>query len=103
MKCFSGLEWREGQSSNKNMEEIRKNINDKTLIEYSNKLTKILLNGCELEINMVCLFVKDYQRKYIHLRNEGASTELLKQYTPEIWWKMSKTDNGIKIMIVPEN
>ena len=54
------------------MEEIRKNINDKTLIEYSNELTKILLNGCELEINMVCLFVKDYQRKYIHLRNEGA-------------------------------
>ena len=80
------------------MNDIKKNLADKTLIDYSNKLTRILLQT-GFDINKVCLFVKDYQRKYIHIREEGASDELLKAYTPEIWWKMSKTDMGIKIIM----
>jgi hypothetical protein len=79
------------------MNDINKNLADKTLIDYSNRLTRILLKA-EIDINKICLFVKDYQRKYIHIREEGASDELLKAYTPEIWWKMSKTDGGIKII-----
>ncbi len=78
---------------------MERNLNDTQLIEYSNKLTRILLQVGE-DINRVCLFVKDYQRKYIHIREEGAPAELLKQYTPDIWWKMSKTEGGIKIGLV---
>ena len=73
-------------------------INDKTLIDYSNKFTRILLET-GIDINKVCLFVKDYQRKYIHIKEQGASDEILKAYTPEIWWKMSKTDNGVKVVV----
>ncbi len=64
------------------MTDIMKNLADKTLMDYSNKLTRILLET-GIDINKVCLFVKDYQRKYIHMKNEGASEELLKAYTPD--------------------
>ena len=51
------------------MQQIQQNLADKTLIDYSNTLTEILLqNG--LKIDTVCLCVKDYQRKYVHIREE---------------------------------
>ena len=76
------------------MQQIQQNLADKTLIDYSNTLTTILLqNG--LKIDTVCLCVKEYQRKYVHIREEGASPELLKAYTPEKWWRTCK------VMVVP--
>lgn len=75
------------------------NLADKTLIDYSNILTRILLEG-KMDIDRVCLFVKDYQRKYLLIKEAGATEEQLKGYTPLKWWEMSKIDTGIKVILV---
>lgn len=82
-----------------NMDSIKKNLDDTTLIDNSNRMTKMLLEA-GMDINKICLLVKDYQRKYCHIRDQGAPPELLKAYTPDIWWKMSKTENGVSILNV---
>ena len=80
------------------MNEVNKNLTDKMLIDYSNRFTKMMLEG-GLCIDRICLFVKDYQAKYIHIREQGGSEEQLKAFTPEMWFMMSKTDKGIAVMV----
>ena len=51
-----------------------------------------------IDINRVCLLVKDYCRKYTYLRDDcGLSSVELEEFTPDIWWAVSKTYNCIMI------
>ena len=74
------------QTTKQEIEEIKEYLADKTLMNNSVQLTTILLEA-GIELNMVCLFVKDYQKKYVSMKKEGATSEILKEFTPSFWFK----------------
>lgn len=76
------------------------NLADKILIDYSNELTRILLEGFKMDIDRMCRFVKDYQRKYLLIKEAGATEKQLKAFTPLKWWEMSKIDTRFKLIIL---
>ena len=41
------------------------------LIERCNKFTRDMLQG-GMDINKVCMFVKDYKTKYLYIKQEGG-------------------------------
>ena len=75
---------------------IKTNLKDKTLMSRSNEMTRKLLEN-KMDIDRVCILVKDYQFKYLAIKDEFGEGDILHAFTPEIWWKVSKTDNGINI------
>ena len=44
---------------------------------------KMLEKG--MDINRVCLIIKEYQTKYIHIKE--LNFQLSQQFTFEMWWK----------------
>ena len=77
---------------------IKTNLKDKTLMSRSNEMTRMFLEN-KMDIDRICVFVKDYQFKYLAIKDEFGEGDILDAFTPEIWWKVSKTDNGINIAI----
>jgi len=75
---------------------IKTNLKDKTLMSRSNEMTRMFLEN-KMEIDRVCMLVKDYQFKYLAIKDEFGEGDILDAFTPEIWWKVSKTDDGINI------
>ena len=72
---------------------IKTNLKDKTLMSRSNEITRKLLDG-KININTICVMVKDFQYKYLAIKDEYGEGDILDAFTPEIWWKLSKTDDG---------
>ena len=72
------------------MENIKNAINDKLLTERCNEFVRDMLkNG--MELNKICMFVKDYQRKYLFIKQEGGNYNA---FTVEMWWKLGQKGNG---------
>ena len=65
-------------------------IKDKLLMERCNDYTRHMLKG-NMHINKICMFVKDYQRKYLFIKQEGGD---YKSFTMEVWWKLGQRDGG---------
>ena len=65
-------------------EENKELLKDKFLMNQCTTMTTLLLER-GLPINKVFEVVKDYQKKYIHLRKQ--STEIAGQFTYIMWWK----------------
>ena len=67
---------------------------NKLMIERCNEATrKLLENG--ININLVCKFIKDYQKKFIYLNECGAD---VKEFTFEVFWSLGKTENGFNFV-----
>jgi len=62
-------------------------LNDKFLVEQSNKITRILINSPECSIDMVCKVVKCYQKRYSVIKQ--FSPELALQFDAITFWKVS--------------
>jgi len=75
---------------------IKTNLKDKTLMSRSNEITRKLLDG-KINIDTIVVMVKDYQFKYLAIKEEYGQGDILDAFTPEIWWKLSKTNGGIRI------
>jgi len=72
--------------------DVKEYLKDKILIERCNKFTRDML-GAGMDINRICMFVKDYQKKYIEVKERGGE-EFAKLFTFELWWKSSQTEDG---------
>ena len=59
-------------------------INDKFLMDECNLFTRKMLEK-GMDINRVCLIIKEYQTKYIHIKE--LNFQLSQQFTFEMWWK----------------
>ena len=59
-------------------------INDKFLMDECNLFTRKMLEK-GIDINRVCLIIKEYQTKYIHIKE--LNFQLSQQFTFEMWWK----------------
>ena len=59
-------------------------INDKFLIDECNLFTRKLLE-VGMDINRVCLIIKEYQTKYIFIKENNF--DLSQLFTAEMWWK----------------
>ena len=61
-------------ADNNKIKVIKSAINDKLLTERCNEFTRDMLkNG--MELNKVCMFVKDYQKKYLFIKQEGGGLQ----------------------------
>ena len=55
------------------------------------------INACKglletgTDINTVCMFIKDYQKKYLFIKQEGGD---YKAFTFEMWWELGQTGTG---------
>ena len=65
-------------------------INDTFMMTECNNMTRSFLEG-GMELNKVCMFVKDYQKKYICIKEQSPTSAKL--YTTKIWWKLSVNGN----------
>jgi hypothetical protein len=65
-------------------------LNDKFLLEQSNKITRILVNSPGWSIDMVCKVVKGYQKRYSVIKQ--SSPELALQFDAIMFWKVSCPD-----------
>ena len=64
-------------------------LNDKFLVEQSNKITKLFLKAMEegdCDINMVCKIVKGYQQRYSIIKQ--FNPELALQFDAIAFWKV---------------
>jgi hypothetical protein len=52
----------------------------------SNNMTRGLLEG-GIELNRVCMLVKDYQKKYICIKEQSPIRA--KEFTAKMWWRIS--------------
>jgi hypothetical protein len=68
------------------MSEVKELLQDKFLVEQSNKITKILLEGGEMDINTVCKVVKRYQKQYSDIKE--FNPELAQQFDAIMFWKV---------------
>ena len=59
-------------------------INDKFLMDECYLFTRKMLEKV-MDINRVCLIIKEYQTKYIHIKE--LNFQLSQQFTFEMWWK----------------
>ena len=59
-------------------------INDKFLMDECNLFARKMLEK-GIDINRVCLIIKEYQTKYIHIKE--LNFQLSQQFTFEMWWK----------------
>jgi hypothetical protein len=66
---------------------------DHILKERCEEFTKKMLED-GMEIDRICLFVKDYQNKYMYLKNQKCGDKLTKAYTFKYWWQSSRTEDG---------
>lgn len=73
---------------------------DKKLIDYSNKLTRYLIDY-GININKVVFLVKDYQKNYYDIKNSGCSHDILELYSPVIWWQENVIDG--KLIVTTDN
>jgi hypothetical protein len=62
--------------------EIQQNLTDPYLMPRSAELTQMLMND-KRSLDEICVCVKDFQRKFIALRNENP--ELAEKYTAMKW------------------
>ena len=67
-------------------------LKDEMLIQRCNQFTRDMLEA-GMDLNRVCMYVKDYQKKYAVVK-KGGGEELAKVYTLDYWWKMSQTEDG---------
>ena len=65
-------------------------IYDTLLTERCSAFTRKMLEG-GMDINMVCMFVKDYQKKYLFIKQEGGDYKL---FTMEVWWELGQRGDG---------
>jgi len=65
-------------------------MKDELLTDRCNEFTRKMLE-LGMDINRICFFVKDYQRKYKHIKENDE--ELAKVFTFDYWWKWSNTNN----------
>ena len=65
-------------------------IMDTLLIERCNAFTRDMLEG-GMDINKVCMYVKDYQKKYLFIKQEGGDYNA---FTFKMWWKLGQRGNG---------
>ena len=59
-------------------------INDKFMMNECNLFTRKMLEA-GMDINRVCLIIKEYQTKYIFIKENDF--KLSQQFTFEKWWK----------------
>ena len=71
-------------------EAIRIGLHDKLLISRCNDFTRKMLSG-GMDLNKVCMFVKDYHRKYLFIKLEGGDYNA---FTMEMWWKLGQRDGN---------
>ena len=71
-------------------------INDTFLRNESNYLTRGFLE-IGMELNRVCMFVKDYQKKYICIKEQSPIHA--KKFTAKMWWKLSSNGNEFRLAI----
>jgi len=70
--------------------EMKEAINDTLLTERCNEFTRKMLKG-GMDINKLCMFVKDYQKKYLFMKQEGGDYKL---FTMKIWWELGQRGDG---------
>ena len=71
-------------ASNNNNTQIKELLKDELLIKRCNDFThKALSNG--MNIDRVCMLVKDYQTKYIYIKEQDEN--LIEDFTFEFWYK----------------
>ncbi len=66
---------------------VKELVKDKFLMEQSRDIV-IKLIECNININEITRYVKDYQNKYRFLK-EQTSPEQLSLYTSLVWWQSS--------------
>ena len=59
---------------------------DKFMINQCNETTHKMLKA-GVGIDTVCKVIKDYQQKYLYLKEE-TSADQVKEYTFELYWKL---------------
>ena len=70
--------------------EMKEAINDTLLTERCNEFTRKMLEG-GMDINKLCVCVKDYQKKYLFIKQEGGD---YKAFTMKIWWELGQRGDG---------
>jgi len=65
-------------------------LQDKFLVEQSNKIAKMFLQEGDCDINMVCKIVKGYQKRYSIIKQ--FNPELALQFDAIAFWKVSCKD-----------
>lgn len=61
-------------------------IKDKFLIKECQEFTKRLIE-IGMSIDEISKVIKEYQRTYILLKNQGLPAEIMETFTTEVWWK----------------
>ena len=88
----------ENQTAEQREEEIKELLKDKLLVKRCNEFTiKALKEG--ISINTICVMVKDYQRKYKLIKEEGGEALAVK-FTMEKYWKISYDGTNILRILV---
>ncbi len=72
------------------MTKIKEALKDTLLIERCNTATRDMLN-IGMDLRYVCMFVKDYQRKYLVIKQEGGDFNV---FTFKVWWELGQRGDG---------
>jgi len=70
--------------------ELVEALKDTLLTERCNTFTRDMLK-CGMSIDKICMYVKDYQRKYIYMKQQGADCSA---FTFEVWWNLGQRGDG---------
>jgi len=71
-------------------EQIIEGVNDTLLTERCSAFViKSIESG--MEINEICMFIKDYQKKYLFIKQEGGD---YKAFTMKIWLGLGQRGDG---------
>jgi hypothetical protein len=63
---------------------------DTLLNERCEKVTRDLL-ASGVSIDKICMFVRDYQRKYMYIKQEGGDCNA---FTFKVWWQLGQRGEG---------